>query len=133
MVNGPLSLPAFIIISTICLQYDGSFGRASLLKTFNLADAEPFHYIAIGSDNGLRSCLECATLLVGKMRDLQGFGCGEHGSCFYLPRCLYLRNSSRAMSGNSVQKLYVKSGLQTKSRNLTNLALGQSNMLSQNL
>ena len=116
MVNGPLSLPAFIIISTICLQYDGSFGRASLLKTFKLADAEPFHYMAIGSDNGLRS----ATLLVGKMRDLQGFGCEEHGSCFYLPRCLYFRNVSQARSGNSVHKLYVKSGLQTKSRNLTN-------------
>ena len=122
-------LQPLIFISTICIQNGGNLARTSYRKTFNLANSGNHYLITYSKDHNLRSCLECVTMMVGKMRDLQGFGCGSHSSCFYIPRCLNLRKSSQIIRASSLQKVYVKSGLdieQTTSEYLTNLALGKS-------
>ena len=128
---GAKMLQPLIFISTIFIQNGGNFARASYRKTFNLANSGDHYLITYSKEHSLRSCLECVTMMVGKMRDLQGFGCGSHGSCFYAPKCLNLRKSSQIIRASSLQKVYVKSGLdieQTTSEYLTNLALGKSNI-----
>ena len=128
---GAKMLQPLIFISTICIQNSGNFARASYHKTFNLVNSGDHYLVTYSKDHNLRSCLECVAMMVGKMRDLQGFGCGSHGSCFYVLKCLNLRKSSQIIRASSLQKVYVKSGLdieQTASEYLTNLALGESNI-----
>ena len=124
-------LQPLIFISTICIQNGGNLARTSYRKTFNLANSGNHYLITYSKEHNLRSCLECVAMMVSKMRDLQGFGCRSHGSCFYAPKCLNLRKSSQIIRASSLQKVYVKSGLdieQTTSEYLTNLALGKSNI-----
>ena len=126
---GAKILPPLIFIFVIHIENGGNFARASYYKTFNLVNSGDHYLITYSKDHNLRSCLECVTMMVGKMRDLQGFGCGSHSSCFYIPRCLNLRKSPQIIRASSLQKVYVKSGhVQTTSEYLTNLALGKSNI-----
>ena len=72
--------------------------------------------------------MECASILLRGVKDLQAFGCRQKASCFYVPKCVYQPNSSQTMGGNSLWLLYVSSGetlVQRASWNLTSLALGE--------
>ena len=73
--------------------------------------------------------MECASILLRGVKDLQAFGCRQKASCFYVPKCVHQpTNSSQTASGNSLRLLYVSSGetlVQRASWNLTNLALGE--------
>ena len=112
-----------------CSRNNDNSAMGAFNKTFNLVNPQDAYYITFNKGHSPRSCMECASILLRGIKDLQAFGCWQKGSCFYVPKCVYQpTNSSQTASGNSLRLLYVSSGetlVQRASWNLTNLALGE--------